>query len=84
MLQIFNQMYKFENISIIIYHIFFNQSYIILLSSFFILFFLLQDGYTALILASRDGKIECVKSLIDAKADVNIQNKVCDFDNILY
>ena len=36
----------------------------------------LQDGWTALMMASQAGHIECVKVLLDKGAEVNMQNKV--------
>ena len=36
----------------------------------------LQDGWTALIRASREGYMECVKVLLDKGAEITIQNKV--------
>ena len=38
--------------------------------------FSLQDGWTALMKASKAGHIECVKVLLDRGAEVNMQNKV--------
>ena len=40
------------------------------------LVFISQDGLTALILAAKEGCTETVKILLDAGADVNIQEKV--------
>ena len=37
---------------------------------------IIQDGYTALILASYDGHTEVVKVLVEAKADLNITGQV--------
>ena len=37
---------------------------------------LTQDGDTALLLACREGKVDVVKVLLQAGADMNIQNKV--------
>ena len=39
----------------------------------------LQDGGTALMMASERGHMECVKALLDKGADVNIQNNVSAF-----
>ena len=36
-----------------------------------------QDGWTALHLAAQEGKVDVVRLLIDAEAQVHIQNKVC-------
>ena len=36
----------------------------------------LQDGRTALMMASEAGQVECVKVLLDRGAEVNMQNKV--------
>ena len=36
----------------------------------------LQWGWTALVKASHAGQVECVKLLLDAGVQVNIQNKV--------
>ena len=36
----------------------------------------LQDGWTALMMASNAGHMECVQVLLDKGADVNMQNKV--------
>ena len=36
----------------------------------------LQNGWTALMMASRWGHMECVKVLLDWGADVNVQNMV--------
>ena len=36
-----------------------------------------QDGYTALMLASRNGKTEIVDQLINAGATLDLQNDVC-------
>ena len=38
--------------------------------------FSLQDGATALMKASKAGKVECVKVLLDRGAEVNMQHKV--------
>ena len=35
-----------------------------------------QDGWTALMLASGSGHMECVTVLLDRGAEVNMQNKV--------
>ena len=35
-----------------------------------------QDGYTALMVASGSGHMECVKVLLDSGAEVNMQDKV--------
>ena len=36
-----------------------------------------QDGFSALSVAAQEGKVEVVRILIEAKALVNIQTKVC-------
>ena len=36
----------------------------------------LQDGLTALMMASEEGQVECVKMLMDRGAKVNMQNEV--------
>ena len=36
----------------------------------------LQWGWTALMKASEEGQVECVKMLMDRRAKVNMQNKV--------
>ena len=36
----------------------------------------LQEGWTALLMASKAGHMECVKMLLDKGADVNMQDKV--------
>ena len=36
----------------------------------------LQDGWTALMMASQAGHMECVKALLDKGADANIQDEV--------
>ena len=36
----------------------------------------LQDGWIALMMASRAGHMECVQVLLDKGAEVNMQNKV--------
>ena len=36
----------------------------------------LQDGLTALMKASEEGQVECVKMLMDRGAKVNMQNEV--------
>jgi hypothetical protein len=36
----------------------------------------LQDGYTAAIHAVDEGRADCLRMLVDAKADVNHQDKV--------
>ena len=36
----------------------------------------LQDGWTALMVASQEGHVECVRMLLDRGAEVNMQNKV--------
>ena len=36
----------------------------------------IQDGWTALYMASNNGDVEVVKLLLQYNADVNIQNKV--------
>ena len=36
----------------------------------------LQNGFTALILASITGRLECVRGLLDKGAKVNMQNEV--------
>ena len=36
-----------------------------------------QDGYTALILAAANGHTEVVVELVKAKANLDLQNKVC-------
>ena len=38
--------------------------------------FSLQDGATALMKASKEGQVECVKLLLDASVQVNVQNGV--------
>ena len=40
------------------------------------MFLSLQDGWTALMMASENGHMECVKVLLDRGADVNMQNTV--------
>ena len=40
----------------------------------------LQDGATALIKASKAGKVECIKLLLDRGAEVNMWNKVSGED----
>ena len=42
----------------------------------------LQDGATALIKASKAGKVECIKLLLDRGAEVNMWNKVSGIDVI--
>ena len=37
----------------------------------------LQDGVTPLMVASAIGNVECVKTLLEKGAQVNIQDKVC-------
>ena len=37
----------------------------------------LQKGWTALMMASKAGHIECVQVLLDKDADVNMQTWVC-------
>ena len=39
-------------------------------------FCMIQDGYTALMYASENSNIDIVKLLLQAGADINIQNKV--------
>ena len=41
--------------------------------------FLLQNGGTSLMWASREGHVECVKILIEGGAQVNQQNKVSSY-----
>ena len=36
----------------------------------------LQDGRTALLMASQEGKVECVEMLLDSGADINMQTEV--------
>ena len=36
----------------------------------------LQDGWTALMVASQEGQVECVKMLLDRGAEVNMPKKV--------
>ena len=36
----------------------------------------LQNGGTALMLASQEGKVECVDMLLDSGADINMQTEV--------
>ncbi|MCX8506035.1 MAG: ankyrin repeat domain-containing protein [Alphaproteobacteria bacterium] len=36
----------------------------------------LQDGWTALMVASQKGQVECVTMLVDRGAEVNMQKKV--------
>ena len=36
----------------------------------------LQDGETALMMASEAGQVECIKVLLDRGAEVNMQDKV--------
>ncbi len=43
--------------------------------SFFILTILYKNGSTALIMASANGKDDIVELLINAKADINLQDK---------
>ena len=43
-----------------------------------ILYLLLQDGYTTLMLAANSGSNELVHILLQAGADVNVQDKVSD------
>ena len=38
--------------------------------------FSLQDGATALMKASKEGQVECIKVLLDASVHVNVQNEV--------
>ena len=40
--------------------------------------FRLQDGWTALMKASKAGHMESMKVLLDNSAQVNMQDKVCD------
>ena len=42
--------------------------------------FSLQDGATALMKASKEGKVECIKVLLDRRAEVNMWNKVSGVD----
>ena len=44
-----------------------------------------QDGFTALLVAAQEGHCEIVKMLLEAKADVNVQNIVsesCSSDGV--
>lgn len=43
-----------------------------------------QDGITALMLASQYGAMAVVQALIAAKADLNLQDKVCFLCSFLY
>ena len=36
----------------------------------------LQNGKTALMLASQEGKVECMEMLLDKGADINMQTEV--------
>ena len=36
----------------------------------------LQNGGTALMLASQEGKVDCVEKLLDMGADINMQSEV--------
>ena len=36
----------------------------------------LQDGWTALMMASKAGHMKCIKVLLDKGAEVNLQDKV--------
>ena len=36
----------------------------------------LQDGRTALLMASQEGKVECVEMLLDRGADINMLTEV--------
>ena len=40
----------------------------------------LQDGWTALMMASEARQVECIKALLDRDAEVNMQNKVSGVD----
>ena len=40
------------------------------------MYFSLQDGVTALMMASREGRVECVKLLLDIGARANLSDKV--------
>ena len=40
----------------------------------------LQDGWTALMMASEARQVECIKALLDRGAEVNMQNKVSGVD----
>ena len=42
--------------------------------------FSLQDGATALMKASKEGKVECIKVLLDRSTEVNMQDKVSGVD----
>ena len=48
-------------------------------------FVTVQDGFTALLVAAHEGHCEIVRMLLEAKADVNIQNNVsesCSSDGV--
>ena len=40
------------------------------------MFFLLQDGFTPLYVAAAEGRLECVRALITAAANINQAQKV--------
>ena len=40
------------------------------------MYFSLQDGVTALMMASREGRVECVKLLLNKGARANLSDKV--------
>ena len=43
----------------------------------FVLVVYIQDVVTALYLAAQEGRVDVVRLLIEAKAQINIQKKVC-------
>ena len=40
------------------------------------MYFSFQDGYTALMMASREGRVQCVKMLLDEGASADLSDKV--------
>jgi ankyrin repeat protein len=60
------------------------MNYTILLVNTSIVHFLTQDGWTALVIAAQNGRMESVRTLIHAGADVSLAGQVHHLSRTMY